>query len=155
MSILLDKSSNVLVQGITGKEGSKATKQMLDYGTTVVCGVTPGKGGQFVEGLPVYDTVKEAMKNHPQINTSVLYVPPLAVLDSSFEAIDNSISLLAIITETVPIHDVSKILAHAKNNGVRVIGPSSIGVISSEKAKIGSIGGEENLQYVKGNIGVI
>src|SRR3989338_3576660 len=99
MSILIDKNTKVLVQGITGKEGSKSTKEMIEYGTKVVAGVTPGKGGQTVEGVPVYNTVAEAKKAHPEINATVLYVPPAGVKSAAIEAVDAGIPLINIITE--------------------------------------------------------
>src|SRR3989338_6681579 len=104
MAILVDQNTKLLVQGITGEEGSKATKEMLDYGTEVVCGVTPGKGGQEIEGKPVYNTIREALKNHPDVNASVVYVPPFAGKDACIEAIVKGIKLIVCITETIPVH---------------------------------------------------
>jgi succinyl-CoA synthetase alpha subunit len=155
MSILINNKSNVLVQGITGKEGSRATKEMLDYGTNVLCGVTPGKGGQSVESKPVFNSVFEAKKSFPNLDASVIYVPPLAAKDSVFEAISNGIKLVVLITENIPIHDCAKMYAFAKQHGSWLIGPSSIGVISSGESKLGSIGGDSNIQYEKGPVGII
>jgi len=154
MAILINEDTKVLVQGITGKEGSRGTKMMLDYGTKVLCGVTPGKGGQEVEGKPVYDTIKQALEKHP-VNTSVLYVPPLLAKDAAIEAIVNGIKLVVIITETIPIHDTAEILEYARRYKARVVGPNIIGIISPGKCKIGSIGGDTNIQFVPGNVGII
>lgn len=155
MAIIIDKKNKVLVQGITGKEGKKATKQMIDYGTNVLCGVTPGKGGEEVFGKPVFNTIKEAKKRYNYLDTSVIYVPPLLAKDCVFEAIKNGIKTIILITETIPIHDTCEMVELAKKNHVRLIGPSSIGVISSGIAKLGSIGGNSNIQYQKGNVGII
>lgn len=156
MSILIDKNTKVLVQGITGKEGSKSTKEMIEYGTKVVAGVTPGKGGQQVEGLPVYNTVKDAVQKHPEINATVLYVPPAGLKAAAIEAIDAGIPLLNIITEHVPIQDSAYIYAYAKKKKASIVGPSSVGIISPGKCRLGSIGGiDPSIQFVPGNIGVI
>ncbi|MAG47656.1 succinate--CoA ligase subunit alpha [archaeon] len=154
MAILIDENTKVLVQGITGKEGSKSTKDMLDYGTKVLCGVTPGKGGQEVHGIPVYNTIKEALKEH-DVNTSIISVPPLRAKEAAFEAIENNIPLINLISEQIPIHDTSKILQYAKEKNIRIVGPSSIGIISPGKAKIGYIGGSENKSFLQGNVGII
>src|SRR3989344_5726521 len=151
MAILIDKNTKVLVQGITGKEGARSTKEMLDYGTQVLCGVTPGKGGQEIEGLPVYNTVEEALQQH-DVNTSVVYVPPAFAKNAVVEAIKAGIKLIVLITENIPIHDVAYIIAFAKQHNACIIGPSSIGIISPGKAKIGSIGGRA---FSEGNIGII
>ena len=146
----------MLVQGITGKEGSKSAKEMMEYGTKVVAGVTPGKGGQSVEGVPVYNTVKEAKKSHTEINATVLYVPPTGLKSAAIEAIDSGIPLLNIITEHVPIQDSAYIYAYAKKKGAKIMGPSSVGIISPGKCRLGSIGGiDPSIQFVPGNIGVI
>lgn len=156
MSILIDKKTKVLVQGITGKEGSKAAEQMLSYGTGVVAGVTPGKGGQEVLGKPVYNSVSEALEKHPEINTTSIAVPGLFAKSAMLEAIENRIPLIHVLTEHVPIFDSAIAYANAKKTGVRIIGPSSIGVISPGKAKLGSIGGADpTFSYQPGNIGVI
>ncbi len=157
MAILIDENIKVLVQGITGSEGHRATQAMREYGTKVVAGVTPGKGGQHVEGIPVYDTIKEAMEQH-EMNASVIYVPPFAVKDAAFEAISNNIKLVNCITEEVPIRDTVEIVAHARSHGVAFVGPSSIGIMNPETCRLGMIGGPKELAdtiYKKGNIGVI
>ncbi len=156
MAILVDNNSKTVIQGITGREASMVTKLMLDYGPPVVAGITPGRGGQSVEGVPVYDTMKEACNNH-NLNTSLVYVPPAAVLEAVLEAVENKIHTILIVTENIPQHDVLKILDSAKNNNVRVVGPNSVGVISpSEHCKIGAIGGDNTERcFVPGSVGVI
>ncbi len=151
MAILVDANTKVMVQGITGKEGARTTKDMLDYGTKVVCGVTPGKGGQEIEGVPVYDTVKEAVKHHHP-DLSIIYVPPAAARDAVMEAIANGIKLVNVITETVPIHDTAQMLAYAKQHNATIIGPSSAGILCPGKVRVGGVGGEG---FRPGRIGII
>ena len=155
MGILINKNTKVLVQGITGAEGSKTTRQCIEYGTNIVCGVTPGKGGQKVEGKPVYNSVKEAIEKHSDVNVSVLYVPPLRAKDAFIEAINAKIPLIVCITENIPIHDFLECYELAKKNNVRIVGPTSVGIITSDICKVGSIGGDKNLQYSKGPVGII
>ncbi|MBI3033074.1 CoA-binding protein [Candidatus Woesearchaeota archaeon] len=155
MAILIDENTQVLIQGITGNEGSRAADVMLKYNTKVVCGVTPGKGGQQVQGVPVYNSIKEALTKHPQVNASVIFVPPKFAKAAMLEAIENKIPLIDVITEFIPLHDVAYCLAKAKENKVTIIGPANVGIISPGKCKIGSIGGETNKAYTPGTIGVI
>jgi succinyl-CoA synthetase alpha subunit len=156
MSILIDEDTKVLIQGITGREASEKLPEMLDYGTEVVAGVTPGKGGQKVEGIPVYDTVEEALEEHPEINTSLVYVPPFAAKDAAFEAMDNGIKMLDIVTERVPTKDSWQIYEKAKEENARVVGPTSVGIISPGKSKLGPIGGSEPEKvYKPGKVGII
>lgn len=156
MAILIDQNTKALIQGITGNEGSRACKEMLDYGTHVVAGVTPGKGGQRVEGIPVYNAVFEALEMHPGINTSLITVPAAFVKDAALEAIDAGIPLIDILTEHVTVADAAYIFAAARRNNVRVIGPSSVGIISPGLAKVGSIGsGEVKNVFTPGPIGII
>lgn len=156
MSILVDEKTKVLIQGITGVEGSRACREMILYGTKVFAGVRPGAGGQEVEGVPVYDNVKEALKRHPSINTSLIIVPAKNVKDATLEAIRGGIPLINILTENVPALDSSIIVAYAKKYGARVVGCSSIGIISPSKSKIGSIGSAEIRHVFKpGPIGII
>lgn len=156
MSILVNEKTRVLVQGITGKEGSKVALQMRNYGTKVLAGVTPGKGGQEVHGIPVYNTISEALGNHPGINTSFVAVPNFAALGALEEAIISKIPLINVLTEHIPIKDTAKAIALAKQNGVRIVGPSSIGIISPGIGKVGSIGGDDPRGvYSKGNVGII
>ncbi len=157
MSILVNENTKVLVQGITGKEGARAAKEMMEYGTKVLAGVTPGKGGMTVEEVLVFNSVKEAVAQFPEINTSLIVVPGAFVLDAALEAIYNKISLINILTEKVPVASVAKMIQFAKHFGVRIVGPSSIGIISPGKGKIGSIGsgGIVNRVFTPGSIGVI
>lgn len=156
MSVIIDKKLRVVVQGMTGKEGARATAEMIESGIKVVAGVTPGKGGQQVLDLPVFNTVAEAIKSTPEINTSVLYVPPLAVLSAAIEAIEAGIKILVIVAENVPISDSAKIFAKSKKFNCRVLGPSSIGVLNTRLGKLGSIGkSQESRMYSQGFVGII
>lgn len=156
MAILVTNKTRVLVQGITGKEGSRVVAQMRNYGTKVLAGVTPGKGGQEVYGVPVYNSVKEALENHPGINASFVAVPNFAVFGALKEAIENKIPLINVLTEHVPILDTAKAIAMAKQARVRIVGPSSIGIISPGIGKLGSIGGDDPRGvFSKGGVGVI
>lgn len=155
MAILINENTRALVQGITGKEGERCTKFMLDYGTTVVCGVTPGKGGQSIHGVPVYNSIKEALGKHPEVNASVVFVPAKLAKGAILEAIENKIPLINIITEFIPLHDVCYCLAKAKENNCMIVGPTSIGIISPGKCKLGAIGGDTNKAYMPGNVGII
>lgn len=156
MAILVTDKTKVLIQGITGKEGSKVVLQMKNYGTKVLAGVTPGKGGQEVHGVPVYNTVKEVLENHPGINTSFVSVPNFAAYGAIQEAIENKIPLMNVLTEHIPIADSAKVIAMARKNGVRIVGPSSIGIISPGIGKVGSIGGDDPRGvFSKGPVGII
>ena len=156
MAILVNDKTRVLVQGITGKEGSKVALQMKNYGTKVLAGVTPGKGGQEVHGVPVYNTIAEALENHPGINTSLISVPNFAVFGAIEEAVKSKIPLINVFTEHVPISDTAKAIAMAKEVGVRLVGPSSMGIISPGIGKVGQIGGEDPRGvFSKGSVGVI
>ena len=157
MSILIDKKTRGLIQGITGHEGARACREMLSYGTRVLAGVTPGKGGRKIEGVPVYDSVREAILRHPGINTSLIAVPALFVRDAAAEAIANKIPLVNILTEHVTVRDSAWIIARARREGVRVVGPSSVGIISPGKGKIGSIGSSaiEKKIFSPGHVGII
>jgi succinyl-CoA synthetase alpha subunit len=156
MSMLVDAQTRVLVQGITGREAANFTRECLDYGTLVVSGVTPGKGGESVYGVPVFDTVEEAV-DATRPDTALLSVPPLLVLDAALEAIDAGIALLVVITERIPRRDVAALLASAADAGTAVIGPNSLGVIVPGACKVGSIGGpaaDVRRAYAPGRIGV-
>jgi succinyl-CoA synthetase alpha subunit len=136
MSILIDEKTTVLVQGITGRTGRVQTAHMLRAGSKIVAGVTPGKGGISVEGVPVYDTVAEAVKNHP-ITASLLFVPPGTAEDSCIEALEAGVGLLVVITEHIPVHDTLRIRAWAQKKTAVVVGPTTPGVISPGKCKMG------------------
>ena len=155
MSILIDENTKVLVQGMTGKEGSRCSKFMLDYGTNIVCGVTPRKGGMEEHGKPIYNSVKEALEAHPEVTTSVIFVPPKFAKGAMLEAIENKVPLINVITEFIPIHDVCECLAKARENGVTLVGPTSIGIISPGKCKLGAVGGNTNKGYLPGPVGVV
>lgn len=156
MSILIDENTKVLVQGATGKEGQRAITQMLHYKTKVLAGITPGKGGQAVEGVPIFDTVDQALAKFPQINTSFIAVPKNGAKDAILEAASHKIPLINVLTEHMPIADTAYVVAYAKDQGAKIVGPSSIGIISPGKAKLGSIGGDDpDFSFTSGNIGVI
>lgn len=156
MSILVDKNARVLIQGITGGEGSRACSEILRYGTKVVAGVTPGKGGQKVEGVPVYNSVAEATAKHRGITASLIVVPAPYVRDAALEAMHAGIPLLVILTEHVPTQDSVLMVRWGRIFGSRIIGPSSVGVISPGKGKIGSIGSSQVADvFTPGPVGVI
>ncbi len=140
MTILIDEKTTALVQGITGRAGEGFSRYMRDYGTKILAGVTPGRGGASVAGIPVYDTVKEAVDKHGSIDASVTFVPGPFLKDAVLEAIDAGIKLIVCPVERVPLHDIMVMVATAKRRGVRIIGPGSIGVISPGKAVLGWVG---------------
>ncbi|RMF87786.1 MAG: succinate--CoA ligase subunit alpha [Nitrospinota bacterium] len=155
MSILLDAQSRVLVQGITGRQARTHVRYMVEYGTRVVAGVAPGKGGSRVEGIPVFDTVRSALRFHPA-DIAVLFVPGRAAREAALEAIAHQVPLVVILAEGVPHHDTAEILWQARGKGVRVIGPNSQGMISPGKAKLGGTGGEfPDRMYRPGPVGII
>ncbi len=156
MAILIDSSSRIVIQGITGREASMVTKHTLAYGTRIVAGVTPGKGGQDVHGVPVYNTLKAACAAQ-RPNTSLIYVPPAFACDAVAEAVANGIRLILVPTENVPQKDAVKFLALARRAGARVIGPNSVGMLNpADRVKLGAIGGD-NVErcFVPGPVGVI
>ncbi len=139
MSIFLNKASRVLVQGITGSEGLKHTRRMVGGGTTIVAGVTPGKGGQEVDGIPVFSTVADAVQR-TGADVSVVFVPPRFTKGAVYEAIDAGVPLVVVITEGVPVRDTAEFVQHAANSGVtRVIGPNCPGLISPGQSNAGII----------------
>jgi len=141
MSIFIDKNTKLLVQGITGRDGSFHTKQMIEYGTNVVAGVTPGKGGQTFEGtVPIYDTVADAVKA-TGANTAVIYVPPPFAADAMMEAAEAGIALVVCITEGVPVLDMTRVYPFVKEKGARLIGPNCPGLITPGASKVGIIPG--------------
>ncbi|HKK64511.1 MAG TPA: succinate--CoA ligase subunit alpha [Clostridia bacterium] len=151
MSFFVDENTRLIVQGITGREGTFHTEQMQQYGTTVVAGVTPGKGGTEVLGVPVYNTVREAMERH-EANASVLFVPPKFLYGAAYEAIMSGVPLVMTIAEGTPVHDMLKLHHLAKEKGVQLIGPNSFGVISPGKAKAGFMA---HRIFSEGRVGVM
>lgn len=141
MAILVDENTCVIVQGITGKQGSLHTELMLKYGTKVVAGVTPGKGGVDVHGIPVYDTVAEAVEAHPETNTSIIFVPAKHAPDAVYESIDAEIPLIVTITEGIPVHQAVLMVNYARSKGITILGPNTPGAISPGKCKVGIIPG--------------
>lgn len=155
--MILDKRSKIIGQGITGSEGSVATAWIQKYGTKVLAGVTPGKGGQVSNDIPIFNSVAEVVQKFGSIDASYLYVPPLFVKKAAFEALDAGIKLLLIVTEKVPVKDSSLIYAKAEEKKAKVIGPSSVGLICPRlNLKLGSIGGATPERvFVPGNIAVV
>ena len=151
MSIWVDENTRVVVQGITGRDGSFHTKMMLEYGTKVVAGVTPGKGGQRVEGVPVYDSMFDAVAE-TGANTSIVFVPPRFAVDAIYEAVDSGVKLIVAITEGIPALDEAKIYDYVAKNGARLIGPNCPGIISPGKSKVGILPAQI---FKEGNIGVV
>ncbi|MBK9143699.1 MAG: succinate--CoA ligase subunit alpha [Candidatus Melainabacteria bacterium] len=138
--ILIDKNTKIVVQGATGKMGSTHTKRMLDYGSRIVGGVTPGKGGTKIHGLPVFDSVKEAV-DETGATCSVIFVPPYYCLDAGYEALDAGIELIVLITEGVPPLDTAKLVAAVKARGARLVGPNCPGVITPGESLVGILPG--------------
>jgi succinyl-CoA synthetase alpha subunit len=151
MSILVDKKTRLVVQGITGSEGSFHTEQMIEYGTKVVAGVTPGKGGTTFNGVPVFNTVAEAVEK-TKANTSIIFVPPAFAADAVLEAANSAVKIIICITEGIPAADMIKVYNSIKTNGVVLVGPNCPGVISPGKAKVGIMPG---FVHKKGTIGVV
>src|SRR5438128_7151844 len=151
MSVLVDKSTRLVVQGITGKEGSFHTSQMIEYGTNVVAGVTPGKGGTTHDGIPVFNTVADAVKE-AGANASVIYVPPAFAADAIMEAADAGIPVVVCITEGIPALDMVKVKEYLRDRKIRLIGPNCPGIISPGKCKIGIMPGHI---HKEGRIGVV
>ncbi len=151
MSILVDKATRLLVQGITGGEGSFHTQRCIEYGTKVVAGVTPGKGGNQILGVPVYNNVERAVAE-TEANASIIFVPPAFAADAIMEATDAGIPLIVCITEGIPVMDMVKVHSYLKGKSTRLIGPNCPGVISPGKCKVGIMVGEIHLP---GNVGVV
>jgi len=140
MSILVNKDTRLVVQGITGREGAFHTKQMIQYGTRVVAGVTPGKGGGWIEGVPVFDTVQEAV-NARGANVSIIYVPARFAPDAILEAADAGVALIVCITEGIPVADMVRVQAYLDHKDTRLVGPNCPGVITPGEAKVGIMPG--------------
>ena len=158
MSIIIDDTKRVLVQGITGREGMARTRLMRGYGTQVIAGVTPGRGGQDVEGIPVFDTVQEAWENVGPLDVSVLFIPAPLVKSAALEAIEAGLKLLITIPDRVPIYDVLNIAKAAKRTGAEFVGPNTLGVLSPDKAVVGMMGGRAvsaRSWFFQGPVGVV
>ncbi len=151
MAILVDRGTRLLVQGITGREGAFHTARMLEYGTQVVGGVTPGKGGSTVEGVPVFDTVKEA-RAATGANASIIFVPAGFAADAALEAIEAGLELVVIITEGIPVQDMLQVVARARQRGTRLIGPNCPGLISPGEALVGILPGRV---FMPGPVGLV
>jgi succinyl-CoA synthetase alpha subunit len=141
MSILIDERMRVIIQGITGREGTARAKLMKEYGTNVVAGVTPGRKGEVVHGIPVYDTVEEANEKEGPLEVSVIFIPAAFVKEAALEAFAAGVKLAVIVPDRVPIFDVLEIAKTAREKGVRFVGPNTLGLISPGKAVLGMIGG--------------
>ncbi|MDX6635791.1 MAG: succinyl-CoA synthetase alpha subunit [Solirubrobacterales bacterium] len=159
MSILLDKDTTFIVQGITGREAVNLTRECLDYGSKIVGGVTPGRKGREVHGVPVFDTVAQAVEHHGgPIDGSVVTVPPAFTKDAVLEAIENGVKLIVIVTERIPRGDVAEMVELANMRGARIIGPNCLGLIVPEVCKMGGIGGpakDAAKAYQPGRVGVM
>jgi len=151
MAILVDKNSKIIVQGITGGAGSFHTKRMLKYGTKIVAGTSPGKGGQKVENVPVYDTVKECVENH-DADVSVIFLPARFVMDAAIEAIHAGVKLVVVIPEHIPIHDMMVVRKEAQKYGARVLGGNTAGIISPGEANLGIM---PDIAFSPGRVGTV
>jgi succinyl-CoA synthetase alpha subunit len=151
VSILVDRDTRVLVQGITGREGSFHTEQMVEYGTNVVSGVTPGGKGKSVAGVPVFDTVADAVAETAP-NVAIIFVPARFAPDAIYEAVDNDLPLVVCITEGIPVADMVPLYAHAQNRGTRLLGPNCPGLITPGEAKVGIMPG---FIHIPGPVGVV
>ncbi|MDA9630494.1 succinate--CoA ligase subunit alpha [bacterium] len=151
MSVLVNKNSKIIVQGFTGSEGTFHATQMIEYGTNIVGGVTPGKGGQMHLDKPVFNSVAEAVRV-AQADTSIIFVPPAFAADAIMEAAEAGIKVIITITEGIPINDMTKAYAYVKNQGAILIGPNCPGVITPEEAKVGIMPG---FVFKKGNVGIV
>ncbi len=151
MSILVDRETRVLVQGITGREGSFHTEQMVEYGTNVVSGVTPGGKGKSVAGAPVFDTVADAVAETAP-NVAIIFVPARFAPEAIYEAVDNGLPLVVCITEGIPVADMVPLFAHAQNQGIRLLGPNCPGLITPGEAKVGIMPG---FIHTPGPVGVV
>jgi succinyl-CoA synthetase alpha subunit len=157
MSILINKDTTVIIQGITGREAVNMTRELLDYGTKVVGGVTPGRAGRDVYGVPVHDCVRDiTTKQH--VDGAIVTVPPAFTRDAVFEAIEGGVKLIVIVTERIPRREVAQMVELAKLRGARIIGPNCLGILSPDEAKMGGLGGPAvNVRraFKKGPIGVM
>ncbi len=151
MSVYINQDTRVLVQGITGRQGSFHTAQMLAYGTKIVGGVSPGKRGQVVEGVPVFDSTFEALESHPA-DASILFMPAPFAKDGALEALEAGLKIIVLIPESIPLHDAMDIMAYARQKNAVVVGPNTFGLVSSGSSKIGIMPGR---YFVPGPVGVV
>ena len=152
MGILVNSSTKVLVQGITGRVGSFMTKMMIDYGTKIVAGTTPGKGGGYVHGVPVYNTIYEAVKEQGPIDASVVFVPASIADDAIYEAIDNGIKVIVTITEGIPLHSEIRFINYARTKGVVIVGPNTPGILTVNECNISIM---PAFLFKRGSIGIV
>ncbi len=158
MSILISKDTRFIIQGITGREAVNLTRENLDYGATIVGGVTPGRAGRDVYGVPVYDCVRDVVAAHGAVDGAIISVPPGFTRDAAFEALENGVKIIVIVTENIPRKDVAQMVELANLRGARIIGPNCLGIISPGEAKMGGVGGpaaNTRQAYTKGNIGIM
>jgi len=152
MGIIVGENTRVLVQGITGRQGALHTGEMLKYGTRVVAGVTPGRGGSEVHGVPVYDSVQEAVEHHPEVDVSIIFVPAPAAPDAVYEAVDAGLRKIVVITEHIPVHETLRFVLYARSHGALIVGPNTPGVITPPRCKVGIMPGE---YFKPGNVGLV
>ena len=157
MSILITKDTTFIIQGITGREAVSMTRECLDYGSKIVGGVTPGRSGRDIYGVPVYDTVK-AITSKTHVDGSVVAVPPAFTRDAVFEALENGIKIIVVVTERIPRYEVAQMVELARLRGARIIGPNCLGILSPGEAKLGGLGGraeDARKAFTKGPVGVM
>ncbi len=157
MSILITRETTFIIQGITGREAVNMTRECLDYGSKIVGGVTPGRGGREVYGVPVYDTVRQ-ITSRTRVDGSVVAVPPAFTRDAVMEALDAGIKLIVIVTERIPRYEVAQMVEMARVRGARIIGPNCLGILSPDEAKMGGLGGraeDARKAFKKGFVGVM
>jgi succinyl-CoA synthetase alpha subunit len=158
MSILISKDTRFLIQGITGREAVNLTRENLDYGARIVGGVTPGRAGRDVYGVPVYDCVRDVVEKQGPVEGAIVSVPPAFARDAVFEALENGVTLVVVVTENIPRKDVAQMVELARLRGARIIGPNCLGIISPGEAKMGGVGGpaaNTRQAYRKGHIGIM
>lgn len=152
MGILVDSRTRIIVQGITGKEGSFHTKLMLEYGSKIVAGTSPGKAGSYVHGVPVYNSVMEAMREQGEFDASIVFVPARFASDAVYEALYNRVKLVVVITEGIPIHDELRFINYAKRKGALIVGPNTPGVMTVNECKLGIM---PSSVFTRGSIGLV
>jgi succinyl-CoA synthetase alpha subunit len=158
MAILVDKGTRFIVQGITGREAVNLTRECLDYGSQIVGGVTPGRAGRDIYGVPVYDCVRDVVAKHGPVHGSVVSVPPGFTRDAVFEAVENGIRLIVVVTENIPRQEVAQMVELATLRGARIIGPNCLGLIAPGECKMGGIGGpaaNTRQAYSRGPVGIM